>query len=138
MLMGAFGVMSEVLTLWTDAGHPYDELITEEEAIARTEGGEAGKWVPTPYIDIAIDENADYPQFSASRADLGRLREQIAIFKPINVVFRDFVFRLVDSLKLLPTIAIASTSGRTNLGAVDAAANELVVDYASPTGSACR
>ena len=129
MLMSTFGIISDALTLWTDADHPYEEMIPQDTVRERLENGNGGKWVPTPYIDIVVTDNARYPQFSPSQSDIERIREQIRVFKPINVVFRDFVFRLVDTVSLKPTISMVSMTTHANMGVVRADCTDVEVDY---------
>lgn len=140
MLMSTFGVIADVLTLWTDANHPYKELIPKKEVEARYEDGDKGKWVPTPYIDIEVTSNADLPQFSVMQSDIERLREQIRVFKPINVVFRDFLYRVVDTVYLKPTITLGGISGSTGLGAMVNAgdADDIKVEYGDPSAKTCK
>lgn len=140
MLMSTFGVIADVFTLWTDANRPYNELITRDEVITRMEDGDTGKWVPSPYIDIEVTNNADLPQFSATQSDIERLREQIRVFKPINVVFRDFLYKIVDTAKVTPKISIGEISGSsdcgvTNVSAYDGTAVE--IQYSEDTLNTC-
>lgn len=137
MLMCAFGVIADVLTLWTDANHPYGELITKDEVISRMEDGDTGKWVPSPYIDIEVTNNADLPQFSVTQRDIERLREQIRVFKPINVVFRDFLYKIVDSMKVTPTIHVGNISGSCDCGAITSSGNQLDIQYSEEYLNTC-
>ena len=137
MLMSAFGVISDVITLWTDANYPYNELIGRDAVQQRMEDGDDGKWVPTPYIDIEVTLNASLPQFSATQSDIERLREQIRVFKPINVVFRDFVYKLVDTVRIKPTISIDGITGSSDCGAVTSSGNELVIEYSDESLNNC-
>ena len=137
MLMAAFGVIGEALTLWTDAEHPYQSMIYRDEVVEKVEGGEGGKWVPTPYIDLSITNNAKYPQFSARQSDIERIREQIRVYKPINVVFRDIMVRLVDTEYLAVSATLAGSGVAGNGGAIDIEGEELVVDYGNPSLNNC-
>ena len=137
MLMSAFGVIADVLTLWTDATRPYAELITRDEVVARMEDGDRGQWVPSPYIDIEVTNNADLPQFSATQRDIERLREQIRVFKPINVVFRDFLYKIVDTTRLTPTISLGEVSGSSTCGAVSSSGNPFDIRYSEDDLNTC-
>ena len=138
MLMSAFGVIADVLTLWTDANSPYSELITRDEVISRMDGGDTGKWVPSPYIDIEVTNNTALPQFSVTQSDIERLREQIRVFKPINVVFRDFLYKVVDTLKVRPTIAFGEIAGSSDCGIVTSGANHLLdIQYSEDDLNTC-
>lgn len=137
MLMSTFGVISDAITLWTDAEHPYRELISQEEVKGRYESGSGGKWVPTPYIDIEITNHAEFPQLAIRMSDIERIKEQIRVFKPINVVFRDFIYQLVDTAKLKVGISIVDMSGSYNLGAISASGEVPEVDYGSEELTNC-
>lgn len=137
MLMAAFGVIGEALTLWTDADHPYQSMIYREEVVEKVEGGESGKWVPTPYIDLRITNNAKYPQFIARQSDIERIREQVRVFKPINVVFRDIMLQLVDTAYLTVSASLAGGGVFSNGGAVGADGEELVVEYSDSNLNNC-
>jgi hypothetical protein len=98
MLMGAFGVIGEVLTLYTNTMHPYEEMLNAEEVAGRlvedsTEGKLEGTWVSTPYIDIELTDDSRFPQFAIQPDDISRIREQIRVWKPIQVVFRDVLLK---------------------------------------------
>lgn len=137
MLMSAFGVIADVLTLWTDANSPYSELIARDEVIARMEDGDSGKWVPSPYIDIEVTNNAALPQFSVTQSDIERIREQIRVFKPINVVFRDFLYKIVDTAKVRPTISFGEISGSSDCGAISSSGNPLDIQYSEDYLNTC-
>lgn len=105
MLMGAFGVIGDVLTLYTNTMHPYEEMLNKDEVAARleddtTEGSLEGSWVSTPYIDIALTDDSRFPQFAIQQDDIKRIREQIRVWKPIQVVFRDILLRYVGEIDL--------------------------------------
>lgn len=137
MLMCAFGVIADVLTLWTDANRPYNELISRDEVISRMEDGDTGKWVPSPYIDIEVTNNADLPQFSVTQSDIERLREQIRVFKPINVVFRDFLYKIVDTAKVTPTISFGEITGSCDCGVITSSGNQLNIQYSEEDLNTC-
>ena len=137
MLMSTFGIISDAITLWTDAEHPYKELIHRDEVVERVENGEGGKWVPTPYIDIVVSNHARYPQFALRQSDVERVKEQIRVFKPINVVFRDFSFRLIDTIEMKPMISMVNISSSANLGAIGPVSGEPDVEYLPEELSNC-
>lgn len=103
MLMGAFGVIGDILTLYTNTMHPYDELLNLDEVQGRLESDTAngtieGTWVSTPYIDIALTDDARFPQFAIQQDDIRRIKEQIRVWKPIQVVFRDIILKYVGEI----------------------------------------
>jgi hypothetical protein len=105
MLMGAFGVIGDVLTLYTNTMYPYEEMLNKEEVAGRLEddtmnGTLEGSWVSTPYIDIALTDDSRFPQFAIQQDDIKRIREQIRVWKPIQVVFRDILLRYVGEMEM--------------------------------------
>ena len=109
MLMGAFGVIGDVLTLYTNTMHPYEEMLNKEEVEGRLDedtinGTLEGSWVSTPYIDIALTDDSRFPQFAIQQDDIKRIREQIRVWKPIQVVFRDILLRYVGEIDLNASI----------------------------------
>jgi hypothetical protein len=109
MLMGAFGVIGEVLTLYTNTMHPYEEMLNRDEVAKRLDedtsnGSFEGTWVSTPYIDIALTDDSRFPQFAIQEEDIKRIREQIRVWKPIQVVFRDILLRYIDEIELKASI----------------------------------
>ena len=140
MLMAAFGVIGEALTLWTDADRPYQDMVYREEVEEKVESGEGGQWVPTPYMDIRVVNDSRYPQFNARQSDLERIREQVKVFKPINVVFRDIITVVVDYVDVSVTAALVGSAVTGNSGAVwptEEVVDELVVDYREPAVNNC-
>jgi hypothetical protein len=138
MLMGAFGVIGDVLTLYTNTMHPYEELLNEAEVEGRmgedsTNGSIEGSWVSTPYIDIALTDDSRFPQFAIQTDDVRRIREQIRVWKPIQVVFRDVLLRYVGEIELNswisgPMVGIGEFGAAIGAGETDAVAEPDYVD----------
>lgn len=139
MLLATFGVIADVLTLWTDANRPYSDMIHRDEVIEKVESGKGGKWVPTPYIDVVVTNDSRLPQFTARQGDIERIREQIRVFKPINVVFRDFIIKMVDTLKLDPMIYLCGAEVKTTAGVVVVTNDDtpVTVDYSDDELNNC-
>lgn len=143
MLLATFGVIADVLTLWTDSEHPYGtkngELIYRDEVIRRQESGKPGKWVPTTYFDVSVTNDSRLPQFAVRQADLERIREQIRVIKPINTVFRNFMLNLSDTLKLNPEIFLCGSGVKLSAGLITASSEEnpVIVDYGDETLNNC-
>ena len=93
MLMATFGLVGDLVTMWTNTSNPYGELVRQDDVKGRiatdlaTGNLSAGMWVPTPHVSLDIPLNKNMPNVTISSADLARMREQIRVFKPINVVF---------------------------------------------------
>lgn len=122
MLIATFGIISDVLTLYTNTTDPYGELLTKSEVDARIvkeerKGEIIGSWVPTPYISIEITDDARFPQFALQQSDIPRIKEQIRVWKPINVVFKDFILKYTGIIDVNASITGVTTSGRVNGGA---------------------
>ena len=92
MLMATFGLVGELITLWTNTADPYGELVRQtevDEMIQRKSGlGEkVGQWVPTPHVVLDVLDDSNSPGVSVTTEDIERMHEQIRCCKPINVVF---------------------------------------------------
>ena len=121
MLMATFGIIGDVLTLYTNTMNPYEEMINLEEVKSRliedsSQGNIRGSWVSTPYIDIALTDDSRFPQFSIQPDDISRIKEQIRVWKPINVVFRDILVRYVSEIDLRMSLS-GPIVGITEFGA---------------------
>ena len=147
MLMSAFGVISDVLTLYTNTLHPYEEMLTKDEMTTRllndsADGTLEGSWVSTPYIDIELTDDARFPQFAIQEGDVARIKEQIRVWKPINVVFRDIILKYVGEIDIKQSITgpiISVEEFGSALGATDSEEDTpyLDPDYADPNLSNC-
>lgn len=95
MLMETFGLVAEVITMWTDVNRPYDELIEEDQVSAREnadyEQGKISKWVPTPHVKVKFRSDANFDNGVVGDEKLSTLIKNIKCFKPIQVVFDDFI-----------------------------------------------
>lgn len=144
MLMGTFGVICDVLTLYTNTMHPYGELLSRDEVAGRLDEDTAngtvdGTWVSTPYIDIAITDDSRYPQFAIQQDDIRRIREQIRVWKPINVVFRDVLLRYAGEIELNqwisgPVVGIGEFGVAVGMGSSD---ETIDPEYADPSLTNC-
>ena len=146
MLMGAFGVIGDVLTLYTNTMHPYEELLNRDEVSARLEedtsnGTIEGTWVSTPYIDISITDDARFPQFAIQADDIQRIREQIRVWKPIQVVFKNIIMRYIGEIELNswisgPIVGIGDFG--TVIGLGDGENDEVIdAEYTDPALTNC-
>lgn len=95
MLMETFGLVAEVITMWTDVDRPYDELIEEDQVSVREdadyEQGKISKWVPTPHVKVKFRSDANFDNGVVGDEKLSTLIKNIKCFKPIQVVFDDFI-----------------------------------------------
>lgn len=95
MLMETFGLVAEVITMWTDVDRPYDELIEEDQVSIREdadyEEGKISKWVPTPHVKVKFRSDANFDNGVVGEEKVNTLIKNIKCFKPIQVVFDDFI-----------------------------------------------
>lgn len=95
MLMETFGLVAEVITMWTDVDRPYDELIEENQVSIREdadyEEGKISKWVPTPHVKVKFRSDANFDNGVVGEEKVNTLIKNIKCFKPIQVVFDDFI-----------------------------------------------
>ena len=95
MLMETFGLVAEVITMWTDVDRPYDELIEEDQVRIREdadyEQGKISKWVPTPHVKVKFRSDANFDNGVVGDEKVNTLIKNIKCFKPIQVVFDDFI-----------------------------------------------
>ena len=122
MLMATFGLIGDLVTMWTNTANPYGELVRQDEVPDRIKNDHAagssgsGTWVPTPHVSLDIPLNQNMPNVTIGADDIARMREQIRVFKPINVVFDqiNIVYETVFNLgvSMVPVDASAE-SGNT-------------------------
>lgn len=92
MLMATFGLIGELVTMWTNTSNPYGELVRQDEVPARMDmdlanGKTTSSWVPTPHVMLDIIENENFNSVLMGNTELTRMKEQIRRCKPIQVVF---------------------------------------------------
>lgn len=86
MLMATFGLVGELVTLWTDADRPYERLVRQDEVMNKSIE-DSTRWVPTPHVVLDVVDDPRFPSVSVTTEDVGRITEQVRVCKPINVVF---------------------------------------------------
>lgn len=94
MLMATFGIVADLVTMWTNTDNPYGELLRKREADQRIRadvesGKNTGTWVPTPHVNLDIPLNSNFKNILIDDSEINMMKEQIRRFKPINVVFDD-------------------------------------------------
>lgn len=92
MLMATFGLVGELITMWTSTDDPYGTLVRQDEVgkyidADKAKGKTTNSWVPTPHVMLDILENDNYNSILLGTEELVRMKEQIRRCKPINVVF---------------------------------------------------
>lgn len=92
MLMATFGLVGDLITLWTNTDDPYGKLIRQDEVheqmdIDLANGNTTSSWVPTPHVVLDVIENENFNSVLMADEELNRMKEQIRRCKPIQVVF---------------------------------------------------
>ena len=92
MLMATFGLVGELITMWTNTSNPYGTLIRQDDVANQMDvdlanGDTTSSWVPTPHVVLDIIENDNFNSVLMGNEELNRMKEQIRCCKPIQVVF---------------------------------------------------
>jgi alpha-L-fucosidase len=90
--MATFGLVGDLITMWTNTDDPYGRLIRQDEVheqmdIDLANGKTTSSWVPTPHVVLDIIENENFNSVLMGNEELTRMKEQIRRCKPIQVVF---------------------------------------------------
>lgn len=116
MLMATFGLVGELITLWTNTANPYGEMIRQDDVDDRIQRdarlGRSGQWVPTPHVVLDVIDEPTFPMVSVTADDIERIREQIRCCKPINVVF-DGIRVIMKSVDTASISIVAHDMGAT-------------------------
>ncbi len=116
MLLLTFGIVGELVTMWTRQENPYgnpydndpyDDMIPDYELrglqYAENTQGKMSNFVPTPHFKIKVEIEGNFDN-QLLPSDERRIVSQIERFKPINTVF-DGIFRFL-SAKLTATVTM--------------------------------
>lgn len=103
MLLLAFGMVGELVTLWTRQESPYSEFVRDydlrSKQIAENTEGKMSNFVPTPYFDLKVDIESNFnPQLLSN--DVTNIIKAVNAFKPINTVFNSIYLYLETKAKL--------------------------------------
>lgn len=116
MLMATFGLVGELITMWTNTADPYGELVRQTDIDFRIQResslGKAGQWVPTPHVVLDVLDEPRFPTVSVTSEDIERIREQIRCCKPINVVF-DGIRVIMKAVDTVGVSVVAHDMGAT-------------------------
>lgn len=151
MLMATFGIVGDLVTMWTNTAAPYKELLSKDEVDERVKadieaGTSTGTWVPTPHVSLDIILNSNFNNILMGENDINALKEQIRRFKPINVVFDDVRLTVEANMdskvytNVAPGIAVSAYVPvvSANMSADDAVADEIAgIDYDMCDASNC-
>jgi len=114
MLMATFGLVGELVTMWTNTDDPYGKLIRQSDVptqmdIDQNSGKTTSAWVPTPHVVLDIVENENFHSVLMGNEELNRMKEQIRCCKPIQVVFDGI--RVVFNSKLEVPLRLVTSGG---------------------------
>lgn len=117
MLMATFGLIGDLVTMWTSTDDPYGELVRQDEVGARIDedrvnGKTGASWVPTPHVQLDIIENDSFNSMLMASEEITRMKEQIRRCKPINVVFDGIRVVYNTSVEVTPYIHVGGASGQ--------------------------
>lgn len=121
MLLAAFGLVAQLLTKYTNTASPYSEMLSGAELEDRIRqdnenGVHTGSWVPTPHMELKLSMGGQYRNFMVDDRGVSRLKEQIRVAKPINVVFDDVVASVEQEFRTYATMTISEgTLGSSHL-----------------------
>lgn len=115
LLMKVFGIIGELVTLWTRNENAYDTFIEDYRLRANEyqdmESGVNSNWVPTPHFKITTKVEGNYSN-TLLPGDFKRLNLAIQQYKPINTVFRGVIMQLDATLKAKVGISRMAAKGR--------------------------
>lgn len=118
MLMATFGLVGELITMWTNTSNPYGTLIRQDDVANQMDvdlanGDTTSSWVPTPHVVLDIIENDNFNSVLMGNEELNRMKEQIRCCKPIQVVF-DGIRVVYKTVVELNTMLVASGGALTD------------------------
>lgn len=145
MMLLAFGIVGELVTIWTRQENPYgslndndtyDDMVPDYELrglqYAEMENGRISSFVPTPHFSIRVEIEGNFDN-QILPSDERRVTSQITQFKPINTVF-DGIYRFITA-KLSASVTagnsrhlgkMKSTVGFTELNFDDEITNDCI------------
>lgn len=120
MLLNTFGIVADVITMWTNLDRPYKELIEEGKLRYRQdydyENGIQSHWAPTPHIRVRISTGKNFKNMFVDDESFTTLIKNIKVFKPIQVVFDEFIkYVETEPGKLYITDVSCVNSGKMNI-----------------------
>lgn len=136
LLLLTFGIVGELVTLWTRQEDPYNELIPDYELrglqMAESMDGKLSSFVPTPHFMVKVDIEGNFDN-QLLPTDNQRITQQIKRFKPINDVFDGIIRYLkvklsarIGSSPMKATGKMSGSIGYTNLQFEDEITNDCI------------
>ena len=116
LLMKVFGIIGELVTLWTRDENAYDVFIEDyklrQNQYQDMENNVNSTWVPTPHFKIMTNVEGNYAN-TFLPDDFKRLNMAIQSYKPINTVFRGAILYLNTLTK--SRISISRMAGKGSM-----------------------
>lgn len=133
MLMATFGLVGDLITMWTSTDDPYGKLVRQDDVAGKVDEDVANRntsnsWVPTPHVVLDIIENDNFNSMLMEQDELTRMKEQIRCCKPINVVFDGIRIVFNETLKMDPKLTIGG-AGITDSTFVLQSTDQAVEDF---------
>jgi hypothetical protein len=115
MIMLMFGIVGEVINMWTDNSDPYREFIpdysVDTHRYSKMLNDENVSLVPTPHFNYRINITGNYAN-ELSPQDIKRLNTRIEKYKPINTVFNGLVAYVDQTINSSISISSPLNKGR--------------------------
>jgi hypothetical protein len=115
MILLAFGIVGEFVSLWTERSNPYVDFIPDTDVqayrMARLKEKKNSHLIPTPHFKVNIQVDGVYSNVLTPEV-LDRLANTITTYKPINTVFRGIVSYINFVLNARISIGQNRTKGR--------------------------
>jgi len=109
LLLATFGIVGQLVTYWTRAEDPYNELIPDYEIkgtqLTDNLEGKQSNFVVTPHFSLKVEIEGNFDN-QLLGPDKRRITNQIRSFKPINTVF-DGIFKFLY-VKAKSTVTISN------------------------------
>ena len=110
MLMATFGLVGDLITMWTNTADPYGKLVRQDEVAELISKDTSSSWVPTPHVTLDVISNDVYNSVLMGNEELLRMKEQIRRCKPINVVFDGIRVIFESTAKVTASISFGGSS----------------------------
>ena len=115
MILLMFGIVGEVINLWTDNSDPYREFIpdysVDTHRYKKMLNGENVNLVATPHFNYKIEIGSNFTN-ELSINDIKRINERITKYKPINTVFDGVIAYLNQAVNVTIDVTGFELSGR--------------------------
>lgn len=117
-LLLTFGLISKVITMWTDGNNPYNIMIpnvdVDDYRYMKMDDGQFPVLVPTPHFMVRIEVDGNF-NTSLTLDDIGRARSAIINYKPINTVFNGIEAYLKVTTNVAISISPLNSLGRMRI-----------------------